>query len=121
MDLSEPTLRSFIQLHRKDAMNEWELIAIVCGMGGVIFGAVWVLMTDCKKVFHARVARCEHALDAVAREAGIHHANFITTDAFDRFERNLNVRFDGVDANVQHLTTRIDDFIRSSRNGKAKT
>lgn len=103
---------------RKEKMNEWELIGIICTVGAAIFGAVWLLMNDCKRGINARVKRCENAIDAVARETGNHHRSFITTDAFDRFENNLNTRFDSMSDNINHLTTRIDDFIIASRNGK---
>ncbi|MBW1672062.1 MAG: hypothetical protein JRJ45_00200 [Deltaproteobacteria bacterium] len=101
-------------------MNEWELISIVAAVSATIFGAVWLLMNDCKRGISARVKRCEHAIDAVALEVGIKHENYVTVGALDRFERNLNTRFDGMSSNINHLTTRIDDFITANRNGKAK-
>jgi hypothetical protein len=98
-------------------VNEVTTIVSVVVVGGVVFGAVWLLFQDVKKGVHARVERCEHVVDSFVRECGNKKDDFITTKAFDRFENNLNTRFNGFDKNFEHLTERIDDLVLTIRNG----
>ena len=112
-------------------MNEWQSIAWFSGIGTVIFGAVWVIVADVRrgltahirdveKGCHARIDRCDHVLDDVVRDCHTKRDDFITVKAFDRFEFHLNSKFDGMSSSINHLTVRIDDFIKLSRNGNGK-
>ena len=97
-------------------MTEGAIIVSVVVVGSVVFGAVWLLYQDVKKGVHARVERCEHAIDTFVSDCGKRKDDFITTKAFDRFENNLNTRFNGFDKNFEHLTERIDDLVMTVRN-----
>jgi len=109
-------------------MNEWETIAWIVGIGAVIFGAVWVIVHDAKKSTeihiedvkkgcHARIDRTDHVIDGIIEGCNKKKEQYITTQAFDRFENHQNTKMDGLNNNINHLTTRIDDFIKTARNG----
>jgi len=99
-------------------MNEWQSIAWFLGIASVFFTAVWAIVAESKKSAHARIGRLEHTVDGIIEACAKKQEDFITTKAFDRFENHLNTKFDGMNNSINHLTTRIDDFIRTNRNGK---
>ena len=109
-------------------MNEWQSIAWFSGIGSIIFGAIWVIVADVRrgltahikdvdKGCHARIDRSDHVIDEIVRDCHKKTDHFITTKGFDRFENHINTKFDGMSSSINHLTTRIDDFIKSNRNG----
>ena len=111
-------------------MTELTTIVAVVIVGCAVFGAVWIItrdvkssltayIEDVKKGVHARVDRSDHVIDEIVRDCSRKKENFITTGAFDRFEKNLNVRFNGFDDNIKHLTERVDDLIIATRNGSS--
>jgi len=108
-------------------MNEWAIIISVVSVGAVVFGAVWIIIQevkkslmkyieDVKKSAHARIDRCDHAIDSVANTKN----DFITIGAFDRFEANINNRLDGMQSQMTVTNSRIDDLILAIKNGGIK-
>jgi hypothetical protein len=112
-------------------MNEWQTIAWFVGVSGTFCTFLWFFHQDAKKGLYKRVSevedhieervkRCEHVMDVVVSDCAKKKDDFITTKAFDRFENNLNTRFNGFDKNINHLTSRIDDLVIVIRNGAGK-
>jgi len=110
-------------------MNEWQTIAWFVGISSAFLGTSYGMVSACKKDLENtvkvltknnadRIFKCEHVIDDVVRECHNKRDDFITVKAFDRFEFHLNTKFDGMSTSINHLTTRIDDFIKSNRNGK---
>jgi len=102
-------------------MNDWALISgavvLILTVIGFIFKWGWNIIQDVKKGVHARVERCEHVVDGIIDACNKKKEDYISNKAFDRFEHHLNTKFDGMNNNINHLTTRIDDFINNHRNG----
>ena len=89
-------------------------IGAFIGIVAAVLGAVWIMVEAGKKSSHARIGRCENAIDEIVRDCGKKKDDFITVRAFDRFEKNIIDRLDGV-------TKRFDDFLIYARtNGKRK-
>ena len=91
-------------------MTDWSIVIAIVTIGAVIFGAVWILYQDVKKGVHARIGRLENVTDEIVRDCGKKKDEFITVRAFDRFEKNIMDRIDG-------MTKRFDDFLVYTRNG----
>jgi hypothetical protein len=94
-------------------MIEWATIGVLVGIAAAFFTAVWVLVESAKKSAHARIQRCEHTIDMIVQDCGKKKDEYITVRAFDRFEKNIMDRLDGV-------TKRFDDFLIYARNGGTK-
>ena len=91
-------------------MNEWQTIAWVVGIGGSIFCGMWMLLQDFKKGAHKRIDRLENVTDEIVRD-------HITTRAFDRFDKNISTRLDGMQTQMGTTNSRIDDLTLAIRNG----
>ncbi len=102
-------------------MNDLVTVLAVVGVACAVFGAMWMMLQDVKKGVHARVERCEHVVDTVVADCKNKKDDFITISAFDRFEKHMGEKVDGVKSEVVHLTKRIDDWITVNRRNNAKT
>ena len=100
-------------------MNEITTIVSVVVIACAVFGAMWLIIQDVKRGVHARIERCENVIDTVVVECSKKKEDFITTKAFDRFESNLTVRFNGFGDSIKHLTSRIDDLVIATRSDGA--
>jgi len=93
------------------------LLALVFGT----FSVFWKIIQDVKKSLHARIDRNEDKLTERENHCTTVQEKFISIGAFDRFEKHLGSRFDGVKSEVGSLTKRIDDLVFTIRqNGKAR-
>lgn len=91
-------------------MNEWQTLAWAACVGGAIFFGLWVILQDFKKGAHKRIDRLENVTDEIVRSS-------ITTDALDRFERNMGTRLDGMQSQMATQNSRIDDLVMAVKNG----
>ena len=95
-------------------MNEWQTIAWVVGIGGSIFGGMYIILQDFKKGAHKRIDRLENVCDEIVRD-------HITTGAFNRLEKNISTRLDGMQTQMGTTNSRIDDLILAiNKNGGVK-
>ena len=104
------SVRSNVVPETEKEVNEWQTIAWVIGVGGSIFGGMWLLLQDFKRGSHKRIDRLENVVDEISRGT-------ITTKAFDRFESNMTVRLEGMTTQMATTNSRIDDLILAVRNG----
>jgi len=95
-------------------MNEWQTIAWVVAIGGSIFFGMWMILQDFKNGAHKRIDRLENVTDEIVRD-------HITTSAFDRLDKNISTRLDGMQGQMLTSNSRIDDLILAiNKNGGAK-
>jgi hypothetical protein len=97
--------------------SDWITIGAFVAVATAFFAAMWAIIGDVKKSAHARIDRVEARVQGIVTDCSQKKDDFITTKAFDRFERHLSSQVDSVKTEVTHLTKRIDDWIAISKNG----